>query len=201
MIPLQCAQLCSDIYDKPELFDLIYDVGGVYVGLVRSANCDLFVFRGSCNFGDWVNDLNCESEWDFRLGFVHSGMFSGIPMFFEWAKTVVRSDLPASFIGHSLGGAHARLASGLFAFEGMRVSEVMTFGSPKPAGEHLMFIMLASDMVHTSYRNALDIVPTQPPDVFGYVHTEEWIQLNGKPPGGVECIEDHLIANYISALS
>ena len=201
MIPVQLAQLCADIYDKPTSFDLIYDAGGVYCGLLRQSGQDIFVFRGSVTIEEWIDDIECIPHLDPYLGFVHRGMFSGILDFYSWAISVVRPDCKSSFVGHSLGGAHARFAAGLFAYNCFATDFLMTFGSPKCAHDQLKWIIEASGIEHTSFRHGYDVVPTLPPDIpCEFRHTEDYftVMTNIQPRGNG--ISDHLINSYIAAL-
>ena len=201
MIPVQLAQLCADIYSKPESFDLIYDAGGVYCGVMREAGRDLFVFRGSVTLEEWIDDIECIPHLDPSLGFVHRGMFSGVLDFYNWAKNIVRPDCKSSFIGHSLGGAHARFAAGLFAYNCYATDFLMTFGSPKCAYDHLKWIIEASGMTHSSYRHRFDVVPTMPPNVpFNFQHTEDYDQIMTNAQPDFEGISDHMIESYVAAL-
>jgi predicted lipase len=202
MSPLALAQLCADIYTITDGFT-VYDCDGVYLGHANIDNCDVFVFRGSANTEDWLDDFYAIPLKDPALGVVHSGMHRGVPEAYLWIKHML-SMLPQPddviLTGHSLGGAHARLMAGLLAADKNPATQLVTFGSPKP-GCQLLKELVAATVEHLSYRHCEDIVPTLPPDIFGYVHTEPWIELGQDPDSGIlEPASDHSIHRYVEAL-
>lgn len=199
--PLECAKLSALIYSSADGFD-IYNANGVYVGYMQIDGIDLFVFRGSYNAEDWADDFFAFPLNHPKLGEVHAGMIRGIDACYKWSITKLREGCKAAFIGHSLGGAHARDMAGLFAYDKRATDFLVTFGSPKPGKQILKSLIENSGMTHSSYRHCSDIVPTLPPDSFGYIHTEQWIELNGDPDKGIlEGAEDHSINLYVDALS
>ena len=203
MSPAALAQLCADIYSTTDGFT-IYDCDGVYLGHSNIDNCDVFVFRGSANTEDWLDDFYAIPLKDPALGVVHAGMYRGVPAAYLWVKNML-SMLPQPndviLAGHSLGGAHARLIAGLLASERAPATQLVTFGSPKPGCQQLKTLVAATG-VHVSYRHCEDIVPTLPPDQFGYIHTESWTELGAAPASGLlEPAVDHSINLYVAALS
>jgi len=198
----QLAQLCADIYTTTDKFS-IYDCGGVYLGHTNIDSCDVFVFRGSANTEDWLDDFYAVPFKDPALGVVHAGMYRGVPAAYLWIKNML-SMLPQPndviLTGHSLGGAHARLIAGLLAAERAPATQLVTFGSPKPGCQQLK-TLVAECGSHISYRHAEDIVPTLPPDQFGYIHTEDWVELGEDPASGLlEPASDHSITLYVESL-
>ena len=200
MSPLELAQLCSDIYSITENF-VIYDCDGVYVGLRRVGDIDLFVFRGSATVEDWMHDIDLLVVNHPQLGWCHEGMLTGIDKAFEWVKSQIREGCKASFTGHSLGGAHARFMAGLFIANNLQTDILMTFGSPKPSFKELKVLISSSTINHSSYRHLKDIVPELPPEILGFMHTEDWIELGGDSASVLEDFSDHLIQYYIGSLS
>jgi len=203
MSPATLAQLCADIYTTTDGFS-IYDCGGVYLGHCQVDNQDIFVFRGSANTQDWLDDFYAMPVNDPALGIVHGGMHRGVPEAYLWIQNML-SMLPQPndviLTGHSLGGAHARLIAGLLAAEHAPATQLVTFGSPKPGCAQLKNLV-AQTGSHISYRHAEDVVPTLPPDIFGYTHTEAWIELGADPASGVlEPAADHSIHFYVYALA
>lgn len=200
---LQCCEYARDLYDPVPFgrFDWIREISGVVVGY--NALDNILVLRGSATVEDWVRNFVAIPVWDSDLGFCEAGFLIGI----DDVVTSVHNDIkPGMTIsGHSLGGAHARLLAGKFAKMGIPVSFLCTFGSPKPAFINLARIIQKSGMLHTSYRNRNDCVPTLPLTIepcFDFVHTESWLCLNSAPEvDNLEALRDHAIDLYCKGLA
>jgi hypothetical protein len=203
MNPLLLAQLCANIYTSANGL-VTYDADGVYAGYCGVESANTFVFRGSDNTQDWLDDFYCIPTLHSKLGTCHAGMLRGIDACYAWVRNVLASN-PASWpiylTGHSLGGAHARLIAGLLAADGIKVASLVTFGSPKPACLQLKNLIASNGMQHVSYRHMQDMVPTLPPDVLGYIHTEPWTELEGSAGQDFEPATDHSINLYVQCLS
>ena len=201
MNPVDYATLCSEIYQSSDGFD-IYNKNGVYAGYVAIGDIDLFVFRGSYTFEDWEDDFYLFPLKHPKLGDVHGGFVRGIDLCYKWCLTKIREGCKASFIGHSLGGAHARYIAGLCAYDKSHTELLMTFGSPKCGKETLIKLIESSGITHTSYRHCDVIVPSLPPDKFGYEHTEQYIELKSNDSSGLlGDIKDHSISLYLRSLA
>ena len=202
MSPLALATLCANLYTSPEGFT-IYDCDGVYMGYSRVGGCSVLTFRGSATVEDWADDLFCIPVNDPQIGIVHGGMFRGIPEAAAWVRRMLQAQQQPNGVvlaGHSLGGAHARLMAGLLVANGQKPSQLVTFGSPKPGCARLK-ALVEQCVQHLSYRHSADIVPTLPPALLGYIHTEPWIELSADPQDGLfQDIEDHGISLYVAAL-
>ena len=200
MNALDYAFACRNSYGNAFAWSAGWNISGVQVYLTTIANDWVLVFRGSQDALDWSRDLDAIPYKDNTLGWVDSGFFNGLQDVYKQLFRVGKGQ-PVSFTGHSLGGARARLMAGLFIKNGLEVKNLVTFGSPKPAFQGLADIITNSSLIHCSYRNSNDIVPTVPLTIdplFDYVHTEQYIQLGDG--SGVPCIEDHHINNYVKAL-
>jgi hypothetical protein len=103
--------------------------------------------------------------------------------------------------GHSLGGALATLiAADLVGSQVVELPHVYTFASPA-VGEKT-FGAWYDGLAPDSYRifNSPDIVPTLPPSIFGYTHTDEPYQINSgaTTQSSVGC--HHSLGTYLHAL-
>lgn len=197
------AQLSSDIYDKPEVFDKYWTADDVIVGLKVVDGVNVIVLRGSMTAEDWLRDGDVIPVWHKDLGFVHAGFVQGMDaVFVEVCKAL--NDNPNEITGHSLGGARARILAALFTVNKIPFQQIWTFGSPKPAFENLKRIIEKSGAVHGSSRFFNDIVPTTPlsiPPFLEYCHTEDYEQLDGHSgQTDLGVLRDHSIENYIKAL-
>lgn len=189
------AQLCNLIYDQAEGWDDYWSLDDVVIA--RSGNT--LVLRGSVTTEDWLRDGDAMPVWHSRLGFVHRGFVTGMDDVYAEVKDKVQAGF--TITGHSLGGARARILAALFAVNGMPPAKVVTFGSPKPAFINLRRIFEKSPIEHISYRFGRDVVPTLPP-IGDFVHTEEWIALEGhSAPENLEPLRDHSMDLYCKALT
>jgi hypothetical protein len=197
------AGLCNDLYAGADGFVQVWTQDDVVVGLARVDGADVLVLRGSMTAEDWLRDFEAVPEWHPQLGYCHSGFLRGMDDVFASARAIVG---PAVAItGHSLGGARARILAGLFAVNGLPVAQLCTFGAPKPAFVNLARIIQKSGMVHSSYRNRRDVVPTVPLTVwpfFEFVHSEDWTACDAAPEAtNLEPLRDHSCALYVKALT
>ena len=205
MNPLNYALACQQSYQST-VYDWIagWFINGVQANLTRIDGDYVVVLRGSLTAEDWVRDLDALPYHDSMLGWVHKGFNEGLIDIYKAIRNCTGGE-PISFTGHSLGGARARLLSGMCIINNIKVKNLVTFGSPKPAFIGLKDIIDNSGITHVSYRNNEDIVPTLPetlPPVFNYVHTEDYILLDGGQDDGIEGkIKDHSINLYVAALS
>lgn len=197
MTPLNAIKLCSEIYTNPENF-IIYS-NKVFVGLKQIEDYDVFVFRGPINLNEWIDNFTSDVTWHNKLGYCNSQLLDGIDEFFEWSKSIIRENSKIILIGFNSGGGNARCAAGLFAFDGLPIDILITFGSPKPGYRYLKWIINNSKMIHLSYCHLFDLVP----ELFinnDYCHTEkcEIIETNQCEIYGNN--NSNLLETYISAL-
>ena len=205
MNPLNYALACKQSY-QCTVYDWIagWFINKVQVNLTRIDGDYVLVLRGSMTAEDWVRDLDALPIHDSMLGWVHKGFHEGLIDVYKAIRNCTGGE-PISFTGHSLGGARARLLAGMCIVNHIPVKNLVTFGSPKPAFTGLKDIICSSDIHHLSYRNNEDIVPTLPeslPPVFDYVHTEDYILLDGGQDDGIEGrIKDHFMDLYVKGLT
>jgi len=145
-------------------------------------------FRGSSNFIDWLDDFDytlVSYPWVMD-GQVHQGFYDAwghlSPQVME-ATTELMSKLNGYTIlvtGHSLGAAVAQLAALNFSRYAESMNNnvsitVYTYGSPRWADPAVADYY--GSMIKTNWRlvNEHDIVPTVPPESFGFHHT--WTEI------------------------
>ncbi len=201
--PLLLAQLSAKIYDDATDWLHYLEIDGVIVGHAKDGDTDILVLRGSATAEDWLRDGNAIPAWHPDLGMVHTGFIVGMDAVFAQVQSLVGPKV--AITGHSLGGARARILAAMFAYKKLPVEMLCVFGSPKPAFMNLARIISKSGMVHLSYRNRNDVVPTLPltlPLLLDYEHTEQWTSVNAAP--ALDCLEplrDHSSVLYVQALS
>jgi hypothetical protein len=201
MTPYLLAQACRNIYTSALGWDHYWVIGGVVIAHQKVDGTDVLVLRGSTTAGDWVRDAESIPMWHPQLGFCHAGFLKDIDDVFAVVRSVVGSKVIIT--GHSLGGARARILAALFACSGVKVDITLcVFGSPKPAFVNLQRIIEKSGMVHMSFRNRNDVVPTLPAILPLWCHTESWQDVDAAPAAdNLEPLRDHSIDLYVAALS
>lgn len=206
---LQCAQLCQELYDhpEPEHWAHLWSGGDVFCSLRVLMDEFVVVFRGSTTAENWERDLQPLPVFDKEVGFCHSG-------FLEQMDTALAEIIPAlgtdahmslTVTGHSLGAARARIAAAKLTVRGVKVDQLLTFGSPRPGFANVRRIIEKSGMAHQSFRYNNDpvcLVPFPVPLVLPFEHTEDWTQLTGpsNPDDALGALRDHKLQNYIGAL-
>jgi hypothetical protein len=194
------AQLSSDIYQSSAGLDKVWSTDDVIIGLKRTASMDILVLRGSQTAEDWIRDADAAPRFHRQLGCCHAGFLAGMDDVFAEVRGQVRPQL--AITGHSLGGARARILAGLFVCSKTPIDRLCVFGSPKPAFKGLAQIIQKSGMAHSSYRHVDDLVPTLPPNLLPWEHTEPWIELQADPSAGMlKSLRDHASSLYVAALS
>ncbi len=190
------AQLCIESYGDKALgnMDRVKDI---VFAVSEIDNSTVVTFRGSDSLMDWVRDFEAVPVNHKLLGTVHAGFANGIDQVFEQIKKLSGTNL--HLVGHSLGGAHARLIGGLFIATGYPLASVTTFGSPKPGYAYLSNMYMQSDVTHMSYRHANDIVPTMPPLPL-WQHTEDYKEIGDAKTGFLSEFENHKMQSYFDAI-
>ena len=194
------AQLSQYIYSvNTSYWDHYLEQDGVVLGVKKSGDADIVVFRGSDNLEDWRRDLDEVPKYHPILGFIHQGFLDGMD---KVAQTLIPALGPSIVVtGHSLGAARAWILSGLLSAACKPAAQVTVFGSPRPGFKKLREVIMDGGSVNTSYRDRLDPV-TEVPYLLGeYVHVVEPIPVDCAP-GKIEPFppEDHFIQNYVKAL-
>jgi hypothetical protein len=202
--PLGLARLNAQIYASSSGWLNYWQYDHAIVGHTQVDGVDVLVLRGTVDVADWIRDIEAEFPiWHPDLGFCAGGFLAGMDDVFAEVRGAVGCNLVIT--GHSLGGARARILAGLFACSGVPINYLCVFGSPKPAFLNLARIIQKSGMMHASYRNRNDIVPTVPltaAPFLDFVHTEDWIVLNAAPAEtNLEALRDHSIDLYVQGLT
>jgi len=201
--PLLLAQFSNAIYSQSTGWDDYWTLDDVVVARKRVDDTDVIVHRGSAVGSDWVKNFTAYPKWHSQLGYCHAGFLSGMDEVFSEVRVAVGANV--AITGHSLGGARARILAGLFAYNKIPVDLLTVFGAPKPGFINLARIIQKSGIVHTSFRNRNDVVPTLALSIapfLEFVHTEDWQVLNAAPASdNLEPLRDHSIDLYIKALS
>ena len=164
-------------------------------GVVWAVQGDVVAFRGSETEQDWLRDFEADTVTHPQLGKIERGFAEGTQETFAWL--VKHGPKNPIFTGHSLGAAHAAIIAALYQSNGYLWQELVTFGCPRPGYQALRNLLAGRNM--TAYRNGQDIVPTVPKSFLWlkYRSYTAWTHIGE----GDDPISDHLIANYIEALS
>ncbi|MHB8391896.1 MAG: lipase family protein [Acidobacteriaceae bacterium] len=190
--------LCAASYDPSAVWDAKWTGGNVYLCLRRTAELDLFTFRGSDDDIDWLRDLQGWPALDPLVGYCHSGFLAGMQ---DATAEILKalSGRPYALLGHSLGGSHANIAGGRLAALGTPPSAIICFGCPNPGFAKLSTILRGSGAYITLYRNGPDPVPDVPiylPPLFDYQKPVPNTMVHGVPDDPDDVLAYHLIASY-----
>lgn len=188
---LALAKLCQQSYGESSL--PVQTISGVVFAVVGNK----VIFRGSKSEQDWLRDFEASPVDHPQLGKVEEGFMDGMQDVFRWLR--VSGPPNPTITGHSLGGAHAAILAALCTSNDVPWQELVTFGCPRPGYVQLRNILQNSGRPMTAYRDGKDIVPTEPPAFLWlkYRSYTDWTHIGE----GDDPISDHLIANYIEALS
>ncbi len=134
-------------------------------------------FEGSHDPPDWAHDFDPRRVWIDVLGDLHAGFYANMQE--TYALIVDRCKGPAIFAGHSLGAAHADIATGLAARAGLTPLFYLRWGEPAPAWGSRLGSMIASVPGRT-YRNIKphgwatdqDLVTPVPLAIAGWRHPQ-----------------------------
>jgi len=179
------AELCEDAYTRDDL-KISGDTQGI---IARSGGFNIIAFRGTeFNGVDILRDIRILPWWSKELNcFVHAGFLKAAREALPIAKELSG---PLILTGHSLGGAIARVVSGLLNKEYTRV---VTFGEPRSI---MSAIPCLSPVRSMRYINGNDAVPKHPWPIWGYRH-QGYSKNIGETEGR---FTDHKISNYIKNL-
>lgn len=164
----------------------------------------VFAFAGSACIEDWVRDFTAVKYDHPQLGTVHLGFWEGMQDLFNAVQEEVNAGNPLVVTGHSLGGAHAQLFTGLCIAAGLKVTQLILFAAPKAGMVVLKELVEAeAESIHT-FRNLQDVVPELPvtvPVFEAWATIGEMEAFNESPAGGTEGLEsvpkEHSIDLYI----
>lgn len=156
----------------------------------------VIAFRGSQTLTDWATDLRtlpCHAVMHPKLGTVPEGFLDSAQSVFDAIMNDVLG--PFVLVGHSLGGAQARICSALAVLIGRAPLRLTTFGSPRTGAlGGLIAALPGADL-----RNKRDPVPEVP---LGYPHPRLVRQIG--TPSLLDClapVQDHYAASYAASLA
>lgn len=139
----------------------------------------------------WLDSQFLPSAWRTG-GRVHSGFLQGFAAVVPHLDAVLGegpSDAPVWLTGHSLGGALATLAAAHLGLP--RVQGLYTLGTPR-VGD-LAFARALPSVNHYRFVHRDDWVATLPPEVVGYVHAGERVDV---PHAGPRNVWGDLLSGY-----
>ena len=193
---LQYALSCQNLYSLPSTDPTRHKIGAL---VFKIYDGNKVVARGSAKQIDWMHDFNAFPIRTPALGTVDHGFYINVYPVFQYLASLNIKDL--TFIGHSLGGAHATILAALFTANNLPWSELVTFGAPRPGYSKIKSLLSKDPSKSTAYRNNSDIVPTLPCKIgpFMYQDAIPHTQI-GPDPDSTNIIRSHLIGSYISSL-
>lgn len=175
---IEAAQLCSDSYAYPGAPPRQWthwegrsvnpnDGGTVAFGYQQYPTEDVFVFPGTSDFGEWMDDFDFVSRPIIHadLGDVHYGFLIGMEEAWTKIAKLWRRGVPGSFLGHSLGAARASVACALAMRAGVLPAARIVFGEPQPGFESFCKILRAiprQESYCNGDRNGHDLVTDVP---------------------------------------
>lgn len=186
------AYLSQDIYLSREDFesswvlkDDVYGLEwheshGITVAVLRVADTQVVVFRGTDDVLDWFRNLRAKKveRWPALPGKVHSGFSHGWNEVRRWVYQYLRTDLETVFCGHSLGGALALLAAVETARSFPVTTSSVTFGAPRVGNaEFTKSVQKLYPESHTRCVIPGDVVPRIPGVLMGYRHVGDLLYM------------------------
>lgn len=175
-----------------ELFKLIQDVNYVttgddidYLVFIRSGRAVL-LFQESTSKRDWANNFNFprklykdQERWlRIHRGYGDAWRTANDTIMEEFiAAANIATDTPL-IAGWSFGGAMAQLAAEDFNYRTGKIADVVTFGSPKVAGDLRTAKVIKASGNFEQYANVNDVVTICPP--FPWFHHINKIKV-GQP--------------------
>lgn len=209
---VECARECARLYQEKQPLM----VGGIAYSINLVDGVWRVTPRGSESIEDWIRDFEAIPKWT-PIGKVHAGFWIDMPALYAAvkAKLAEAPDAPLVIGGHSLGGAHARLLAAMCALDGIKVAQLTTIASPRPAFANVRRLIEKSGMPHENFHFNNDPVPLEGkpiPMIAPWEHTEvdaagneAWTQLNGvSDPNDLTPLRDHHLDErfgYIPALA
>lgn len=152
---------------------------------------------GSKDARDFADDVTAIPVLVRELGCIlHGGFCEGYTDAFAWLLPRLQGG--ECYAGHSLGAPHAALMATLAARAGRAVSMLVMLESPRPGFSGFRDLVKRLVKSIHSFRNGPDWVPDLPPEILGWRHIAEQIDLNNRAPGAA--IESHLSAPVLAGL-
>jgi len=175
---LQCALLCYASYFQTKIFDRALDISGVKVFVKETPDEQIIVFPGSECLLDWWRDFEARMVTLPDIGGVEQGFMTGMRDVFKALQPFTK---PIRVTGHSLGAARALIFGALMCGLGVKPEAIVAFEPPRPGGAKLKQIL--APVTIRAYRNGADPVCDVPPEIMGYVHPREPVQVYCEPAG------------------
>ena len=143
-------------------------------------------FRGTDEFGDWIDNLKIirkplDGFMDCHGGFLDAtdDIWGDIDDAYKEART--HEKRPLFITGHSLGGAMATIAATKLLHESRPFVSVYTFGQPRVLTEESAAKFDASKRTHFyRFQNNNDIVSRVPARAGGYKHVGDCIYITSE---------------------
>ena len=156
---MNTAELCQSIYNPVEkgVFDVILSNDAVTCGVRVVADVTYIAFAGSEDVTDWMNDIYAVPYNHPKLGYIHRGMFNGMPNIMRKLKPYLKGALVLT--GHSLGCSHACFVAALCRSE---VAELHLYAPPRAGFKPFCDVVTAKVKIIKAYHNGRDIVPLVP---------------------------------------
>ncbi|KAM3127265.1 hypothetical protein pb186bvf_020633 [Paramecium bursaria] len=153
-----------------------------YVGYNANRGAIFFVFRGSENIQNWIENIdfvkssfNDECNCKVHSGFKDAYLTLKAQVFEQF--DIYRKQYPTAQIhvtGHSLGGAMATLLAVDIARLGFQV-RLVTLGSPRVGDPSFYDYFQKQPISHFRLVHEADIVPHLPPHTFSFYHVDREI--------------------------
>jgi hypothetical protein len=193
MTPYSAFLYAAAIYDpiKPGMFDRVFTIGGIVVGIANVDGVTVIAFRGSECAMDFVRDAEALPIDAGPLGMVHAGAFRGLPEVLAMLRPFMR--FPVVVTGHSLGAMRAAQFAGLCVVHGVQVSGLYMFEPARPGFSTLAELVRAHVPIIVGTRNGRDFVPDLPPPFpLPYRHIVDLVDLKN-PADSLDPADDHLL--------
>jgi len=191
------ADLIASVY--AEEHDPI-QVGDLEATIVNMDGTWFLAVGGSDETEDWIRNIRTMPWWSSELGcFCHAGFYKSARKAYPKVSRILSGARNIVVCGHSKGGAEATILAAMLRVVGYRVSELITFGSPRCGFGGLADRL--GDVKMIRYVNGGDPVPALPPAfplILRYRHVCEETRLTH--PNNPGFIGDHMLPAYRRAL-
>lgn len=223
--------ILSDLKSEDPGFQSVhgFSKNSAQAALVEHETYLAFVFRGTDQAIDWIDNLNAFPEQalfgSFHRGFLHSVHDIWGLLFETYTKLNAQKPRGLFLTGHSLGGAMATVASSILIHEDEAFTATYTFGQPRVVTRDTarVYNVEAKDKTYR-FQNNNDIVTRAPARMMGYSHVGTFLYINQQrqiqqDPGrwlqfldstsgameslkvsGIDAVEDHGMDHYLAAV-
>jgi hypothetical protein len=172
---------------------LVQEIDGHQVIAFRGTEADKLISGGG--WRDVLRDLRAAPWYDKRVGWSHAGFLKGARGIVDKGLFgLLRREKPIVITGHSLGGALAINAAAMLDYEGFKVVNVVTFGSPRTLIKSSTKRFAKNNIIVQQFSNAGDPVPDVPFRWWGYRHVNEI--TTSRIADGYSASKNHLLKFY-----